>query len=121
MRDADPWGEFIEIIEAIDRIESYVVGLDAVAFSASSKEVDAVAMNLVVVGEAVRRLDGAILGEEPAIHWPAVVAVRNRIAHGYSSVQRDLVWEIVKDELPLLRAAIQRMMARHPPPQETAP
>jgi|CXWL01.1.fsa_nt_gi uncharacterized protein with HEPN domain len=78
-------------------------------------------MNLVVIGEAVRRLDGAILAAEPAIHWPGIVAIRNRIAHGYSSVQRDLVWEIVKDELPRLRAAVRRMMARHLPqaPPET--
>jgi uncharacterized protein with HEPN domain len=52
----------------------------------------------------------AVLASEPAIPWPRVIAVRNRIAHGYLTVQRPVVWSIATKELPELRAAVERMI-----------
>lgn len=45
-----------DIIDAIDRIESYVEGMDYDAFSEDRKTIDAVIRNLEIIGEAVKNL-----------------------------------------------------------------
>ena len=98
-----------DILVAITRIESYVSGVDEDQFCATDKDVDAVAMNLIVIGEAVRRPPPTLLASEPSIPWQRVIGVRNRIAHGYSSVQRPVIWKIATVELPTLRDAVDRL------------
>ena len=112
MREPDPLGELSQILEAISRIQDYVKNLDEAAFCANPKDVDSVAMNLIVIGEAVRRLKPEILALETSIRWPSIIALRNRIAHGYFEIQRSLVWAIVSKDLPSLQAASLRLMAQ---------
>jgi uncharacterized protein with HEPN domain len=111
MREPDPLGELTQILEAISRIHDYVEGLDEASFCSSAKDVDSVATNLIVIGEAVRCLKPEILALEPSIRWSSIIAVRNRIAHGYSMMQRPLVWAIVSKDLPNLQAATLRLIA----------
>jgi uncharacterized protein with HEPN domain len=114
MPEMSPAGDLNEILAAIGRINSYLVGVDEDQFCATDKDVDAVAMNLIVIGEAVRRLPANILSREPSIHWQGIIGVRNRIAHGYSSIQRPVIWAIVTKELPVLHAATSRLIAGLP-------
>lgn len=109
MSEARDLGALAEIVAAIDRILDYVAGLDEAAFRANGMVVDAVAMNLLVIGEAARRVDPGVLAREPGIPWSSVIALRNRIAHGYSSLQLEVIWAIVTRELFELRSAVERL------------
>lgn len=73
---------------------------------------DAVALNLLVVGESAARLPTSVRELEPDIDWRAAIDLRNRIAHGYSSISFTIVWSVVVVELPGLRAAVERIIAR---------
>ena len=77
---------------------------------------DAVAMNLLVIGESAARLPPSVRDWEQEIDWRAAIDLRNRIAHGYASVSFSIVWSVVVIELPGLRAAIERIIARLPTP-----
>ena len=112
MSDDRAAGDLREISDAIDRIRTYVSGHDRTSFLADRKAADAVAMNLLVIGEAVRRLDHAMLSAELDIPWLRIIAMRNRIAHGYSSLHFDVIWTIVSTELDPLLAAIVRIATR---------
>jgi uncharacterized protein with HEPN domain len=81
-----PASDLAEIEAAILRIQSYTSGMSEADFVASLVVYDAVAMNLIVIGEAVRRIDSAILAGEPEIPWARIVGQRNRLAHGYEDV-----------------------------------
>ena len=111
-----PASDLVEIDDAIARITTYVAGMSEADFIASLISYDAVAMNLIVIGEAVRRIDAAVLAEEPTIAWPLIVGLRNRIAHGYEDIEPDRIWRAVTNDLPPLRAAVVRLLANHPPP-----
>ena len=43
----------------------------------------------------------------------AMVSTRNRIVHGYDTVNYDTVWKIIKDELPVLIAALESALPGH--------
>ncbi len=50
--------------------------------------------NFEVIGEAANRLSPTIR-ENPAIPWARIIAFRNRLIHGYWSVDLILVWDVV--------------------------
>lgn len=83
MSKKGPASDLAEIEAAILRIQSYTDGMSEADFVASLVVYDAVAMNLIVIGEAVRRIDRAVLASEPEIPWARIVGQRNRLAHGY--------------------------------------
>lgn len=110
MRDASTaW--LVEIEDAIGHIRAFTQGLDGPAFVADARTCAATAMYLMVIGEAARRLPASVQGEAPEIPWPMIVSLRNRIAHGYRSIDHQIVWEIVDTHLAPLQAAARRMLA----------
>jgi uncharacterized protein with HEPN domain len=63
-----------------------------------------------VVGEAASRLSEATREESPSIPWREVIAMRNRLVHGYFAVDHDILWTVVNDELPALTGSLQEMI-----------
>jgi uncharacterized protein with HEPN domain len=70
----------------------------------------AVVRAIEIVGEAASRVTEAGRTELPAVPWPAIIGMRNRIVHAYFDINRDAVWRTVAEELPalltLLRTAL---------------
>ena len=62
----------------------------------------AVVRLLEIVGEAAASVTAESRGKFPAIPWTEIVGLRNRLIHGYDSVDLDIVWSIVKGDLPAL-------------------
>ena len=57
---------------------------------------------LEVVGEAATRVSLETRELHPQIPWPQVVGLRNRLVHGYDAVDFDILWEIIRQDLPPL-------------------
>lgn len=60
----------IDIVEAIERIESYVSGFSREEFRLDSKTVDAVVRNIGIIGEAASRLSVTTKALAPETAWP---------------------------------------------------
>ncbi len=67
-----------------------------------------------IVGEAAARVSREGQARYPTIPWQAAVGARNRVIHGYDSVDYDIVWQIVTVDFPALIEALERALARHP-------
>ena len=100
-----------DILERIGRIEQYLAGLDREAFLRDSKTSDSVVRNLEVIGEAANRLPEPFRTRHAEIPWRRIFGLRNRVVHEYFDVDLELVWEIVRGELPNLKAQLQRLRA----------
>ena len=61
---------------------------------------------LEIVGEAAGRVSEATRDQHPEIPWADIVGLRNRLIHGYNAVDFDILWNIVRDDLPPLVAAL---------------
>lgn len=68
---------------------------------------------LEIVGEAANRVTPQGRARYPDIPWQQVIITRNRIIHGYDTVDYDIVWQILDDELPPLIAALERALPGH--------
>lgn len=68
-------------------------------------------MLIEAIGEGVKRIDERthqlLLPSRPEIPWKAVNGMRDHIAHGYFDINTDFVWDVIKNDLPGLRVAIE--------------
>ena len=67
-------------------------------------------MLIEAIGEGFKRIDErtnqVLLPTRPEIPWKAVKGMRDHIAHGYFDINNELVWDVVKNDLPALRDAV---------------
>ncbi len=63
---------------------------------------------LEIIGEASKRLPEEFKAVIKEIPWTEVAAMRNKIAHDYFEVDLGKVWQTVEQDLPILKAALER-------------
>jgi uncharacterized protein with HEPN domain len=66
-------------------------------------------------GEAASKVSPDFRANQPEFPWPLIVGLRNRLIHGYDSVNLDVLWETITNDLPPLVASLDRMVADLPP------
>ncbi len=64
-----------------------------------------------VLGEAVKRLPEDLRGRHPQLPWRKIAGARDYIAHGYDSVDYDVIWSVLDVEAASLRAAVEAILA----------
>jgi uncharacterized protein with HEPN domain len=95
-------------LEAIAKIEIYTNSFEtALAFYESFEQLhfNAVLKLLEVIGEDTAKIETTILDKYPDIAWRAIKDMRNRIVHDYRGVDIDIVFSVVKEELPVIKTA----------------
>jgi uncharacterized protein with HEPN domain len=45
------------------------------------------------------------------VPWPQIVGLRNRLIHGYDSVDLDILWQIITADLPPLITSLELIIA----------
>jgi uncharacterized protein with HEPN domain len=60
-----------------------------------------------IIGEAASRVSPKTHEQIEAIPWPDVIGLRNRLVHGYDKVDFDVLWDIVRYDLPPLITALR--------------
>jgi len=67
-----------------------------------------------VIGEAASRLSETTLEMAPEIPWHEIIAMRNRLVHGYFAVDLDILWTVAHDDLPELIATLEELVEDDP-------
>ena len=62
--------------------------------------VEACLYNTQIIGEAVSKLPDEIKRSEPTIPWTLIKGMRNRLIHEYFGTDTEIVWKVIKNELP---------------------
>ncbi len=70
---------------------------------------DAVAMRLLEIGEAVKGLSPQLTAAEPDVDWRGVAGMRDFLAHHYFATRPEIIQLTLDKRLPLLEAAIDRL------------
>ncbi len=65
---------------------------------------------LQIIGESARRVSPDFRSTYPAIPWKAVVGMRSKVVHDYLDVDEDVVWDTVKNDLPLLILELEKIV-----------
>ena len=108
-------GDYLRHIQlATERIRRYLAETDRTSFFSNEEKQDAVIRNIEIIGEAaqnIRRRHPEFAARHPEIPWGGVYGMRNAIAHGYFTVDLEVVWKTVCEELPTLAGQIGALIA----------
>jgi uncharacterized protein with HEPN domain len=102
----------LDAAEALRRIQTFTAGKDAHDFAASELLRSAVERQFEIVGEALGRAaaeDPSLERQVPALRQ--VVGLRNRLIHGYDSMDDEIIWDIVQTKLLPLNEKLRALLA----------
>ncbi len=110
MRRDEP--TLLDIAKAARFARSFVEGLDKAAFMKDYRTQSAVLYQLVVIGEAVKRLAPQFRDLHPDIPWSLIAGMRDILIHGYDVVDWDEVWKTVISDLPDLLTKVEPLLPK---------
>ena len=103
-----------DILDSINRIDSYILGMEKESFINSQLVSDAVIRNMEIIGEAAKNLSPEIKDKINTIPWKSVIGFRNIVIHEYFYVDLSNVWHILKGQLPGLKEAVELYLKENP-------
>lgn len=98
------------ILDAIDLIEEYTKEMTENEFQSNSMAHDAVVRQIEIIGEAARNISNEFREKHSKLPWGKMTGIRNKIIHEYFNVNYAIVWDTVKDDLPLLKKSIAKIL-----------
>ena len=99
-----------DILEAIDHIDSFLKGMDLDAYQADLKTKSAVERQMQIITEAAVRLGDDAEVIAPGPDWKGFRGMGNLPRHAYHRIHDELVWNTVKDDLPVMRQVIVKAL-----------
>jgi len=96
-----------DVSEAIKRIERYAKEVTLEELKRDTLILDGIVRNLKIIGEAVKNIPGEIKEESPEVEWKKISGLRDILAHEYFGVDVEVVWDIVRNKLPIFKYQIK--------------
>lgn len=111
---ARAWRFYLDdMLRFSERVLAYTEGMDQANFVADGLVYDATLRNLELIGEAATRIPVEIRRTHSEIPWRMIIAVRNRLIHGYLGIDDDTLWSIIRDDVPELSRQL-RLLREEP-------
>ena len=106
-----------KVIESLEVIQQRTVNIhctnDFLDSATGTLLLDGVCMKLIATGESIKNLDkltaGNLLIYYPQIPWREVMGMRDIIVHHYFEVDADVIFNTVKENIPLLMDTLLQM------------
>jgi uncharacterized protein with HEPN domain len=105
----EPKVYLLDILNAIKRIEKIISSQTYESYSQDETLVWAVERGLSIIGEAVTQLTKL----EPDVNLTSarqIIGFRNVLIHNYARVSQAVLWKIVQENLPVLKAEVMKML-----------
>jgi len=100
-----------EMIDAGEQAQILVSGRDADSIEADRQLRDALLWNFTVLGEAAAQLPVNFKDAHPQVNWVRPSQLRNRIVHGYWSIDLEILLATASDDLPAFVAQLKAVLA----------
>jgi len=103
------------MISAARGIQARVTGRTRAEFDASEDLQIILTHLLQIIGEAARQVPEEMRRANPQIAWAEIIGMRHRIVHNYTDIDQKVVWDTVTEDVPLLIAALEKILPPEPP------
>jgi uncharacterized protein with HEPN domain len=101
----------LDILDIAEELQGFTEGMDFKGYQKSQVTQRAVERNFEIIGEAlarIKKLDEEVLARISDHH--RIIGFRNILIHGYDIVDEMVVWNAVKNHLPILLREIQEIL-----------
>lgn len=104
----------LDMLIAARRVQRFASGRERRELEQDEVFRSAVLFQLLVLGEAAKRVSPAFREAHPEIVWKEPAGMRDRLIHGYNRIDLDKVWDTMMRRLPELIPALEKLI----PPEE---
>ena len=101
----------LHILDAINEIENYTANIDIDIFLKNSMMHFASIKQIEIIGEAANYISEETKSKFSEIEWRQITGLRHILVHEYFGVDITLIWQIIIDDIPKLKAKIQNIIA----------
>ena len=96
-------GILLQIIKRCNRVIEKVSSISETDFSLNDDIKEVICFNLFQIGELANGLSVEFLKEYNKIPWKQIIGMRNRIVHGYDTINLEIVWNTAIESIPDLK------------------
>ncbi len=97
------------IIESISAIDEFSKNMDKEELVSNRMKQDAIVREIEIIGEAIKNISDNLRKKYSSIPWKDIAGTRDKMIHRYFGVDLNIVWNIIKKELPELKEKIQKI------------
>jgi uncharacterized protein with HEPN domain len=101
------------MLEDIADINEFLKGVDFDAFVSKSILKKSVCMSLINIGELAKTLPKEFKTEYNQIAWKNISGLRDIAAHKYHTLNVDIIWAVVQNDIPLLESFIRSIINKN--------
>ena len=101
-----------DILEQINLIDDSIKGISKIEFIKNKLLVDASIRRLEVIGEAAKNIPEKFRNKYPNVEWKKISGTRDIIIHGYFGIDLDVIWDILKKDIYILKNQIKEILER---------
>jgi len=99
-----------EIVDYAEKAMRFVQNVSFDDFGDNEEKIFAVVKTLEIIGEAARHLPKSMRDKYTSVPWKQVTGMRDKVTHEYFSVDLEVVWRTVHEDLPPLRDTAKKML-----------
>jgi uncharacterized protein with HEPN domain len=92
-----------DMSDMLVKLQEFVDGMTFEEFQEDPKTIFAVIRAFEVLGEAAKHIPADYRSQHPAVPWNKIMALRNKLVHEYFSVNLDIVWNTIRQDVPELQ------------------
>jgi uncharacterized protein with HEPN domain len=100
-----------DMLRACSLILEFRKDLTLDMFLVNAEKQSAILHQLLLLGEATKRLSTDFRDAHPNIVWADIAGMRDRLIHGYDVVELPLVWDVIQKRVPSLLAYLQPLIS----------
>lgn len=101
---------YVEHIQSsVNRIQSYISGLNLDSFLENHMVQDAIVRQLEVIGEATKKISQDFRDQHQDIPWKDMAAMRDKLIHDYIEVDFKMVWNTATIDIPELERLLEAL------------
>ena len=98
------------VLDAIKEVDAYISDVTEDQFLQNSEKRFATIKQIEIIGEACSKIGEEIKHGHPEVPWRQVIGFRNISIHEYHNVSFHIVWGIAKDDLPVLKEILSKIL-----------
>jgi uncharacterized protein with HEPN domain len=102
-----------DIDDSISTILSYTDGITYEQLLGDRKTREAIILNFVVIGEAIKKIPPEIIEQYPHVPWKEFAGMRDKMVHGYFSISPTIMWETIQHDLCPLSTAVKDLLRKY--------
>lgn len=103
----------LNIYEAGQNVLTYE-GLSQSELAADGMRLSAILYQILIIGEATKRVSSDFRSQHPAIPWADMAGMRDILAHQYDRVNFKILWRVVQQSVPALLELITPLLPEEP-------